>query len=152
MSPNERFAGRNFRLQIVACDSDGIGVVLKDVSVFCHLHCNAELWSDRGCGLKLCVCGVAKAEVAMVWIWAVLLPVTLGLGHVAGAHWTHSVDLDPNYSVFWTPGAEDITFEVQVRTLGYIGFGFSADGQMPGADMVTGWVRDSQVFFQVGSC
>jgi len=84
----------------------------------------------------------------MVWIWAVLLTVTLGLGHVTGAHWTHSVDLDPNYTVFWTPGAEDITFEVQVRTLGYIGFGFSADGQMPGADMVTGWVRDNQVFFQ----
>ncbi|GFG39857.1 hypothetical protein Cfor_08837, partial [Coptotermes formosanus] len=108
----------------------------------------AELWSDRGCGRKLCVCGVAKAEVAMVWIGAVLLTVTLGLGHVAGAHWTHSVDLDPNYSVFWTPGAEDITFEVQVRTLGYIGFGFSADGQMPGADLFTGWVRDNQVFFQ----
>ena len=88
----------------------------------------------------------------MVWIWAALLTVTLELGHVTGTHWAHSVDLDPNYTVFWTPGAEDITFEVQVRTLGYIGFGFSADGQMPGADMVTGWVRDNQVFFQVGSC
>jgi len=94
----------------------------------------------------------SRAEVAMVWIWAALLTVTLELGHVTGTHWAHSVDLDPNYTVFWTPGAEDITFEVQVRTLGYIGFGFSADGQMPGADMVTGWVRDNQVFFQVGSC
>ncbi|XP_023701917.1 MOXD1 homolog 2 [Cryptotermes secundus] len=82
----------------------------------------------------------------MAWTGAILL--TLALGHVTGAHWTHSTDLDPNYSVFWTPGEEDITFEVQVRTLGYVGFGFSADGQMAGADMVTGWVRDNQVFFQ----
>ncbi|XP_069693146.1 MOXD1 homolog 2-like [Periplaneta americana] len=80
---------------------------------------------------------------------AVLLALlAAGLGRVTGAHWTHSTDLDPNYSVFWTPGEEDITFEVQVRTLGYIGFGFSADGQMPGADIVTAWVRDGQVFFQ----
>lgn len=84
----------------------------------------------------------------MAWTGAILLTLALGLGHVTGAHWTHSTDLDPNYSVFWTPGEEDITFEVQVRTLGYVGFGFSADGQMAGADMITGWVRDNQVFFQ----
>jgi hypothetical protein len=88
----------------------------------------------------------------MAWAGAVLLTLAVGLGHVTGAHWTHSTDLDPNYSVFWTPGEEDITFEVQVRTLGYVGFGFSADGQMSEADMVTGWVRDNQVFFQVGTC
>ena len=143
-------------------------MVLKSVSALYHPYCNvcssrrllihridvfqAELWSDRGCGRRMCVCAVSRAEGAMVWMWAVLLTVTLGLGHVTGAHWTHSVDLDPNFTVFWTPGAEDITFEVQVRTLGYIGLGFSADGQMPGADMVTGWVRDNQVFFQVGFC
>ncbi|PNF41834.1 hypothetical protein B7P43_G16517 [Cryptotermes secundus] len=103
----------------------------------------AGLRSSRGCGRELWV-----ADGAMAWTGAILL--TLALGHVTGAHWTHSTDLDPNYSVFWTPGEEDITFEVQVRTLGYVGFGFSADGQMAGADMVTGWVRDNQVFFQVG--
>jgi hypothetical protein len=88
----------------------------------------------------------------MAWTGAVtLLTVTVALGHVTGVYWTHSTDLDPNYSLFWTPGEEFITFEVQVQTLGYIGFGFSADGQMPGADMVIGWVRNNQVFFQVGS-
>ncbi|PNF37793.1 hypothetical protein B7P43_G10128 [Cryptotermes secundus] len=93
------------------------------------------------------VISVWRTDGAKAWTGAILL--TLALGHVTGAHWTHSTDLDPNYSVFWTPGEEDITFEVQVRTLGYVGFGFSADGQMAGADMVTGWVRDNQVFFQV---
>ncbi|XP_023703480.2 MOXD1 homolog 2 [Cryptotermes secundus] len=92
------------------------------------------------------VISVWRTDGAKAWTGAILL--TLALGHVTGAHWTHSTDLDPNYSVFWTPGEEDITFEVQVRTLGYVGFGFSADGQMAGADMVTGWVRDNQVFFQ----
>jgi hypothetical protein len=87
----------------------------------------------------------------MAWTGSILLTLALALGHVTGAHWTHSTQLDPNYSVFWTPGEEDITFEVQVRTLGYVGFGFSVDGQMAGADMVTGWVRDNQVFFQVGA-
>ncbi|KAE8750521.1 hypothetical protein FOCC_FOCC002815 [Frankliniella occidentalis] len=39
-----------------------------------------------------------------------------------------------------------------VRTLGYVGLGFSVDGKMKGADMVIGWVRDGQVFFQLGYC
>ncbi|PSN48994.1 hypothetical protein C0J52_03862 [Blattella germanica] len=82
----------------------------------------------------------------MAWV---LLTLALGLGQVTGAHWSHSAVLDPNYSVFWTPGEEDITFEVQVRTLGYIGFGFSDDGKMPGADLVVGWVQEGTVFFQV---
>lgn len=75
-------------------------------------------------------------------LWLVLLPAALA------AHWTHSAELDRNFSVFWTPGEDDITFEVQVRTLGYVGLGFSVDGKMKGADMVIGWVRDGQVFFQ----
>lgn len=71
------------------------------------------------------------------------------LGVADAAHWTHSAELDRNFAVFWTPGEDDITFEVQVRTLGYVGLGFSSDGKMKGADMIIGWVRDGQVFFQV---
>ncbi|KAJ1530797.1 hypothetical protein ONE63_005646 [Megalurothrips usitatus] len=90
-------------------------------------------------------CGGAGAP----WtLWLLLLPACL-LGAARAAHWTHSAELDRNFAVFWTPGEEDITFEVQVRTLGYVGLGFSADGKMKGADMVIGWVRDGQVFFQV---
>lgn len=44
---------------------------------------------------------------------------------------------------------QEITFEIQVRTLGYIGFGFSWDGRTSGADIVIGWVDNGQTYFQV---
>lgn len=65
--------------------------------------------------------------------------------------WAHSAMLSPDYRILWSfaPGPQDITFELQVRTLGYIGFGFSKDGRMAGADMIIGWVDQGQVYFQV---
>lgn len=67
------------------------------------------------------------------------------------ARWAHSAYLSPDYRLLWSlgPGPQDITFELQVRTLGYVGFGFSKDGRMAGADMVVGWVDHGQVYFQV---
>ncbi|GLV45506.1 olf413 [Carabus blaptoides fortunei] len=69
---------------------------------------------------------------------------------VDSARWSHSAYLNPDYRLLWSlgPGPQDITFELQVRTLGYVGFGFSKDGQMAGADMVVGWVDKGQVHFQ----
>ncbi|XP_030746402.1 MOXD1 homolog 2 [Sitophilus oryzae] len=69
---------------------------------------------------------------------------------VLSARWSHSTYLSPDYRLLWSlgPGPQDITFEVQVRTLGYVGFGFSRDGRMAGADMVVGWVDQGQVYFQ----
>ncbi|XP_023029153.2 DBH like monooxygenase olf413 [Leptinotarsa decemlineata] len=66
------------------------------------------------------------------------------------ARWAHSAYLSPDYRLLWSlgPGPQDITFELQVRTLGYVGFGFSKDGRMAGADMVVGWVDHGQVYFQ----
>lgn len=67
------------------------------------------------------------------------------------ARWAHSAYLSPDYRLLWSlgPGSQDITFELQVRTLGYVGFGFSKDGRMAGSDMVIGWVDHGQVYFQV---
>lgn len=62
--------------------------------------------------------------------------------------WAHSAWLDDRYLVRWTPGADDITFEVSVATLGYVGFGLSHDGLMQGSDVVIGWVQHSRTFFQ----
>lgn len=42
-----------------------------------------------------------------------------------------------------------IWFEVQVKTLGYVGFGISEDGKMVPADVFVGYVANNQVFFQV---
>jgi len=85
----------------------------------------------------------------MATLVAAAVALLSGLPTAAAAHWAHSADLDRNFVVYWTPGQDDITFEVQVRTLGYVGFGFSPDGKMRSADMVIGWVRNDKVVFQV---
>ncbi|XP_071438873.1 MOXD1 homolog 2 [Hetaerina americana] len=84
----------------------------------------------------------------LVWValaWRLAL-----IAGVAGGRWTHSaaLDNDGNFILFWTPGDDDITFEVHVRTLGYVGFGFSSNGQMAGSDMVIGWVQDGQAYLE----
>lgn len=97
---------------------------------------------------------------------------------VIGIRWEHSVDLNDDYRVLWTinklpsmsqqqqqllahtqqqqqqsylPHLTEITFEVQVRTQGYIGFGFSPDGQLAGSDIVIGWVDHGHTYFHVSS-
>lgn len=66
-------------------------------------------------------------------------------------HWQHAADLNEDFRLLWTIINQDITFEIQVRTLGYVGFGFSKDGQQKGADMAVGWVEGGHTFFQVSS-
>lgn len=52
--------------------------------------------------------------------------------------------------MLWTvEGGRDATFEVQVRTLGYVGVGFSLDGEIAGADVAVGWIHQGQTYFQV---
>ncbi|XP_039965559.1 MOXD1 homolog 2-like [Bactrocera tryoni] len=58
------------------------------------------------------------------------------------------IDLDDNFRLLWTITDKDAMFEVQVRTHGYVGFGFSANGRQEGADIVIGWVDKGQTFFQ----
>lgn len=67
--------------------------------------------------------------------------------------WTNSAVLDNNFLVLWTPGDRDIIFEVQVKTKGYVGLGFTRDDRHVGADMVIGWVdNNGQVHLQVSAC
>lgn len=70
---------------------------------------------------------------------------------VQAIHWDHSVDLNNDYRILWNIFGQEITFEVQVRTLGYVGLGFSNDGRLPGSDVVIGWVSQGQVHFQVSA-
>jgi hypothetical protein len=63
----------------------------------------------------------------------------------------HAVDMDENYRLLWSINNQEITFEVQARTLGYVGLGFSRDGTIYGADIVIGWVNNGQVHFQVST-
>lgn len=65
--------------------------------------------------------------------------------------WKYSYYLDNNFLVLWTPGENDVTFEIQVKTLGYVGLGFTRNDRIEEIDIVIGWVDDNgQVHLQVG--
>uniref|UniRef100_A0A1X7UJB8 DOMON domain-containing protein n=1 Tax=Amphimedon queenslandica TaxID=400682 RepID=A0A1X7UJB8_AMPQE len=54
-----------------------------------------------------------------------------------------------NYWLYWnfSKTSEVIKFAVKVQTTGWIGFGLSSNGQMPGSDVVIGWVDGSSKYF-----
>jgi hypothetical protein len=63
----------------------------------------------------------------------------------------HTVELDDEgmFFLYWEFDEERITFEVHVRTNGWIGLGFTNNGRMPGADMIVGWIKDDETYFKV---
>lgn len=67
----------------------------------------------------------------------------LSVTGVLSVEWKHSAVLDNNFLVLWTPGERDVMFEIQVKTLGYVGLGFTRDDGTVGADMVIGWVDNN---------
>jgi hypothetical protein len=63
--------------------------------------------------------------------------------------WDHIVELDENFCLLWKVKDSDIIFEMQVKTHGYVGFGFARSEYIYGSDMVIGWVDNKHTFFQV---
>ncbi|XP_054153222.1 DBH-like monooxygenase protein 1 homolog [Oppia nitens] len=63
--------------------------------------------------------------------------------------WMHSIVLDPHnkYHLKWyfDDTKQQITFNVVVRTQGWVGFGISPNGAMTGSDLVIGWIDDNSV-------
>jgi hypothetical protein len=57
--------------------------------------------------------------------------------------------VEGNYWLYWNfnPTTQRIDFAVRVRTTGWIGFGLSPNGQMPGSDVVIGWIDGSDKYF-----
>ncbi|KAK3088535.1 hypothetical protein FSP39_020262 [Pinctada imbricata] len=62
--------------------------------------------------------------------------------------YTEQLDHDGKYILFWKFNSTHITFEVHVRTHGYVGFGLSPNGNMFPADVVIGWVKNGQAYFK----
>ena len=61
-------------------------------------------------------------------------------------------DLGQFYGLYWnySIAAGTIHFAVNVSTTGWVGFGVSPNGQMPGSDVVIGWVADDgSTYFHV---
>uniref|UniRef100_A0A914WP50 DOMON domain-containing protein n=1 Tax=Plectus sambesii TaxID=2011161 RepID=A0A914WP50_9BILA len=58
---------------------------------------------------------------------------------------SHHAALDDGgkFVVRWRPEKEFVTFRCEVQTAGWLGFGFSTNGAMAGADMVIVWIDSS---------
>jgi hypothetical protein len=52
-------------------------------------------------------------------------------------------DAPNQYQVFWKFDNDTIQFELHCKSRGWVGFGFSPNGGLKGADIVMGWVDDS---------
>ena len=61
----------------------------------------------------------------------------------------HMTIIADTYDLYWSVREPEIIFEVQVKTLGYVGFGISRSGGMGGADIVTGWIKEDTAYLQV---
>ena len=70
---------------------------------------------------------------------------------VPSEDFTHSFPLagDDIYHLFWKYDKDYITFEVHVKTKGYVGFGISASGGMKDSDVIIGWISDGKTYFDV---
>ena len=65
-----------------------------------------------------------------------------------------TLDSDGVYELFWNfdLDAETTSFAVRVKTTGWVGFGLSPNGQMPGSDVIIGWVDgEGKTFFDVSN-
>ncbi|XP_058465517.1 MOXD1 homolog 2-like [Malaya genurostris] len=87
------------------------------------------------------ITSLRKCCLCMLIVWCSALPVTV-------SQWDHMMDFDHNYRLLWTSNNQDITFEIQARTLGYVGLGFSHDGTLADSDIVIGWIDQGHVLLQ----
>ncbi|GAB1294986.1 DBH-like monooxygenase protein 2 [Apodemus speciosus] len=84
-------------------------------------------------------------------LWA-LLPATAAGS--SGRSYPHRVVLDPEgkYWLRWGRQGERLAFRLEVRTNGYVGFGFSPTGTMAAADIVVGGVAHGRPYLQASEC
>ena len=73
---------------------------------------------------------------------------------ICATEWTHSLWLDHNhkYHLKWNTDyeSESITFLVEVKTKGWVGFGISPNGGMKNSDVVIGWITgEGTTYFHV---
>ncbi|EAW48033.1 monooxygenase DBH like 1 [Homo sapiens] len=83
----------------------------------------------------------------LLLLWG-LLPGTAAGG--SGRTYPHRTLLDSEgkYWLGWSQRGSQIAFRLQVRTAGYVGFGFSPTGAMASADIVVGGVAHGRPYLQ----
>ncbi|KAL3871756.1 hypothetical protein ACJMK2_039734 [Sinanodonta woodiana] len=72
----------------------------------------------------------------------------VGVNPTEPFNFSTEVDTNGNYLLFWKFNDTHITFEVHVKTYGYVAFGLSDNGKMYPADVVVGWVKDGITHFK----
>ncbi|XP_020635575.3 DBH-like monooxygenase protein 1 isoform X1 [Pogona vitticeps] len=80
-------------------------------------------------------------------LWLLFLA---GLPAAGGRRYPHSAVLDgaSRYRLSWAPESGAIAFRLEVRTQGYVGFGFSPTGAMASADIVVGGLDRGKPYLQ----
>ena len=118
------------------------------MSVFTHAHKNAQRRDFTAIEMSICSCSAFLLCFGLTVAAAVDLRTKYPFS---------SVLLDQGgqyYALYWnfTRTTESIYFAVNVSTTGWVGFGLSPNEQMPGSDVVIGWVSSAgQTYFAV-SC
>lgn len=89
-------------------------------------------------------------------VYVISLACALLLLLVACEDWTHYTVLDGKgkYHLYWKlpddiRADSEIVFQTEVEAKGYVGFGLSPNGGMAGSDIITGWIKNGEVYFQV---
>ena len=80
-----------------------------------------------------------------------LLPASFGIRNLGDYYPFNTTLKEGDYYLFWnfSKSDETIQFAVRVKTTGWIGFGISPNGQMPGSDVIIGWIGEDKSYFHV---
>jgi DOMON domain len=80
----------------------------------------------------------------------VVLLVCLTGEKALGLQFENELVFDENCTLLWNVGTDnEVVFEVQARTFGYVGVGFSQKGELSGSDVVVVWMNNGDGFIEV---
>lgn len=86
----------------------------------------------------------------LLLLWALLPGAAAGGSGRTFPHHT-VLDAEGKYRLSWGPRGARLAFRLEVRTAGYVGFGFSPTGAMAAADIVVGGVAQGRPYLQVSA-
>ena len=91
------------------------------------------------------------AKSSLLIFLVVLFPIAICNEELASIYPFNVTLVQDTYWLYWNFNhtTQNISFAVRVKTTGWIGFGLSPNGQMPGSDVVIGWVDESNYYFHV---
>ncbi|RUS69044.1 hypothetical protein EGW08_023195 [Elysia chlorotica] len=106
--------------------------------------------------LKTVLCLVAIATVEANIPLAQILPVPQKAASTSSLHnhgpapsesFPFQEHLNDDFTLYWNFNTTHITFEMVVKTNGWVGFGISPKGAMKSSDVIIAWVKDGQAHF-----